>query len=94
MHLSQVTHYQGFVSLINESVVEDSQALVPPDAHKLGYSQKSDGGRNHGNKRFIRFISGTGQITSITINSGRSHLSGLVRTIPLKTLDRSLRLKM
>ena len=28
--------YQGFVSFINESVVEDSQALISPDTHKLG----------------------------------------------------------
>lgn len=90
--LSRVTSYQVFVSLINESVVKDSQALIPPDTHKLGHRQKSDGGRHQGKKRWIRFISGKGQM--ITITSARSHLSGLVRTIPLKTLDRSLRLKM
>lgn len=32
--------YQGFVSFINESVMEDSQALISPDTHKLGDSQK------------------------------------------------------
>lgn len=40
-HLLQVVrYYQGFVSFINESIMEDSQALIPPDTHKLGYSQK------------------------------------------------------
>lgn len=33
-----VNDYQIFVSFINKSVMEDSQALVPPDAHKLGHS--------------------------------------------------------
>lgn len=33
-------YYQGFVSFINESVMEDSQALISPDTHKLGESQK------------------------------------------------------
>lgn len=33
-------YYQGFVSFINESVMEDSQALISPDTHKLGDSQK------------------------------------------------------
>lgn len=42
MHLLLVIYYQGFVSFINESVVEDTQALISPDSHKLCYSQKSD----------------------------------------------------
>lgn len=37
--------YQIFVSFIDKSVMEDSQALVPPDTHKLGHSWKS-GGKN------------------------------------------------
>ena len=38
-----ISYYQGFVSFIDESVVEDSQALVSPDTHKLGDSQKPVG---------------------------------------------------
>lgn len=52
--ISQVTYYQGFVSLINESVVEDSQALIPPDTHKLGYSQKSDGERHQEKQGYLK----------------------------------------
>lgn len=33
-----VNDYQIFVSFIDKSVMEDSQALVPPDTHKLGHS--------------------------------------------------------
>lgn len=52
-----MTYYQGFVSLINESVVEDSQALIPPDTHKLGYSQKSDGERNQEKQGYLKLHS-------------------------------------
>lgn len=32
--------YQGFVSFIDESIMEYSQTFIPPDPHKLGDSQK------------------------------------------------------
>lgn len=38
--MSITKYYQGFVSFINESVMEDSQALISPDTRKLGDSQK------------------------------------------------------
>lgn len=55
--VSQVTHYQGFVSLINEPVMEDSQALIPPDTHKLGYSWKSDGEKNQEKAGYLKLQS-------------------------------------
>lgn len=33
-------YYQGFISLINESIMENPQALIPPDTYKLGDSSK------------------------------------------------------
>lgn len=33
-------YYQGFVSFISQSVMEDSKALVSPDSYKLGDGQK------------------------------------------------------
>lgn len=33
-------YYQGFISFINESIMENPQALIPPDTYKLGDSRK------------------------------------------------------
>lgn len=41
-----ISYYQVFVSFIDESVVEDPQALVSPDTHKLGDSQKPVGDKS------------------------------------------------
>lgn len=45
-------YYQGFVSFINESVMEDSQALISPDTHKLGDIQKPVRQKSGKAKRF------------------------------------------
>lgn len=36
--MNVINDYQSLVSFINKSVMEDSQALIPPDTDKMGYS--------------------------------------------------------
>ena len=79
MHLAE-KYYQSLVSSINESVMEDSQALISPYTYKLGDSQKSVREKKIGRRRFKR--------DNLSINYQESEcvgsdLSGWVRISPL-----------